>query len=262
MKQIFQVIIKETTGLAINAAPVQFGIPLPRGSFFSHKELDLVSENNIILLSDITVNTLWPDNSIKWCLVKSLVTLGANEELKLCITRNSHKLNSVQCIPTLLSNKGSDIKIRTKNCEYNFNKNKFNFIDQVSRNGQDLIKHGSFSLNTKEYGTPEARITAYRYQTTPSVECPLSAQITFKGEFRSDNKVLIANFEAKLTFFTATDTVKCSVTLHNPKAAKHYSGLWDLGDPNSLFINSFSLGFNLTDMTGLSFRPDHKFFLG
>ena len=258
MKQTFQVLIKEKTGLAINTAPVQFGIPLPRGLFFNHKELDLILDNNSALLSDISVTALWPDNSIKWCLVKSLVSLNANEQLKLGITKRTHKLNTVQCIPTCLSETGTEITIKTKNCQFNFNTQKFNLFDQVSKNGHDLVNQGFCTLNTKQYGASEARIITYRYQTTPSVECPLSTQVTFKGEFRSDNKELIANFEAKLIFFIVTDTIKCTITLHNPKAAKHYSGLWDLGDPNALFLSSFNLGLNLTDRTDLLYKLDHN----
>ena len=81
MKHTFQVLVKEKTGLAINAAPVQFGVPLPRGLFFNHKELALVSDDNTTLLANISATALWPDNSIKWCLVKSQVSLNANEQL-------------------------------------------------------------------------------------------------------------------------------------------------------------------------------------
>ena len=190
MKQIFQVLIKEKTGLAISAAPVQFGIPLSRGLFFNHKELDLVTENNTVLLSDISVTALWPDNSIKWCLVKSQVSLNANEQLKLGITRRTHKLDTVQCIPTCLSETGTEITIKTKNCQFSFNTQKFSLFDQVSKNGHDLINQGFCLLNTRQYGAPEARITNYQYQTTPSAECPLSTQIIFNGEFRSGNRAV------------------------------------------------------------------------
>ena len=254
MKKIFQALIKEKSGSPIYAAPLLFGIPLPRGRFFNHKELDLITDNNTVLLSDISITSLWPDNSIKWCLVKSQVSLGANEQIKLGVFRTRHKVNKVQCIPSCISETDSRISIKTKNCEFSFNKNKFNLFDHVKKNGHDLINHGFCLLDTKQHQTLEAKITDYQYQTTPSTECPLSAQITFTGKFLSDSNELLANFEARFVLFIATDVVKCSIALHNPKSAQHCTGLWDLGDPHSLFINSFNLGFLLKDKGVFSFK--------
>jgi len=256
VKHTYQVLLKERAGLAINAAPVQFGVPLPRGLYFNPKELVLVFDDNTVLLANITAAALWPDNSIKWCLVKTQVSLNANEQLKLGITRRTHKRSTVQCTPACVSVKGSNITIKTKNCEFSLNTQTFDFFDQVIKDGHGLHNQGFCTLNTKHHGTPVARILTYRYQTDASDECPLSIQVTFNGQFRSDEKELIANFTARLIFFTKTDTVKCTITLHNPRAAKHYSGKWDLGDPNSLFINSFNIGLNLSGTNDLQFKVD------
>ncbi|WP_166830304.1 RIFT barrel domain-containing protein [Thalassoroseus pseudoceratinae] len=45
----------------------------------------------------------------------------------------------------------------------------------------------------------------------------------------------------RIDVFPATGLVRCDVTLHNPQAAQHQGGLWDLGDPGSVFFQDFAV---------------------
>jgi hypothetical protein len=42
----------------------------------------------------------------------------------------------------------------------------------------------------------------------------------------------------RLDFFAGTTLVRVRLTLHNPARAGHPGGIWDLGDPGSIFFRA------------------------
>ena len=124
---MFHVLLKEKAGLARKDAPVQFGVPFPKGLFFSHKELSAVTDDGTALSSDISATILWPDNSIKWCLVKTQVDLSANENLKVLIKKHPHKYDSSQCSSGYITETETELQIKTQRHLFVVNKNRFSF---------------------------------------------------------------------------------------------------------------------------------------
>ena len=46
---------------------------------------------------------------------------------------------------------------------------------------------------------------------------------------------------AATSFFAGSATVRFDVTLRNPRRAEHPGGLWDLGDPGSVYVRDAAL---------------------
>lgn len=256
MNSIFHIQLIEQAGQSIELAPIQFGCPLPKGLYYNHKVLSLITEDECVLAATISPTVLWPDNSIKWCLVKTEVTLDANQSLKLQIVEHPEKYDTSQCPTDLIFETKTDIKVKTENCLFELSKTKFNFLNQAICNNQNTIEDGYCTLNTKIHGLLTPEITKYRYYTSFSSACPLSSDLILEGYFQSSNGDIVANFETQLTFFIKSDLVKCTFTIHNPKPAIHTSGLWDLGDPNSLIFSGLELGVVVNTLTEINWKTD------
>ena len=253
---MFQILLKEKANLPRKAAAIQFGIPLPQGQFFNHRELGIATHDTSVLAADVSATILWPDNSIKWCLVKTQIDLKANESLKLHIIKLSEKHNSTRCPTGFIFESGTKFKIKTKNCLFELNKKKFGFLERVISDDRNIAENGYCTLKTRHHGVLEPEISNYQYQASSSSACLHSSDLTIQGAFRSTSGELLANFETTLAFYIGTDIVKCSFTLHNPKPAKHAAGLWDLGDPNSLIFSSLDLGIDVNDITTINWKTD------
>ena len=254
MKGIYQILITERSGRARELVPVQFGVPFPRGLFFNHKELALITDNESVIPSVISPTTLWPDNSIRWCLVKTQITLGASQALQLKIARHPNKYDTTHCQSDLIEETDRAIRIRTQNCVFELDKTRFNILNKVTCLNNNIIDGGHCTLATEKYGKIAAEITGYRYHTDFSSDCPHSTDLAMEGQFLSDNGETVACFEARLTFFAKTDLLKCCFTIHNPRPAVHKSGLWDLGDPNSLVFSSLDLNLTLPGITQIDWK--------
>ena len=57
----------------------------------------------------------------------------------------------------------------------------------------------------------------------------------------------------RMTSYPGTGLTRLDVTLHNPRAAKHAGGLWDLGDPGSLYLRDGTLVVSLPHEQGMQY---------
>lgn len=69
---------------------------------------------------------------------------------------------------------------------------------------------------------------------------PLRARIRVEGRIGAGRTPLLA-LVARLEFFAGLPTVRCALTLRNPRRAVHKGGFWDLGDPGSVLLRDVSL---------------------
>ena len=68
---------------------------------------------------------------------------------------------------------------------------------------------------------------------------PVRATVRIEGRFAGPRPG--CRFVARLCFFAGTGLVRLRLTLHNPQRARHPGGIWDLGDPGSIFFRDLSL---------------------
>ncbi len=248
-----QIIVSENDGIDRQASPVEIGIPLPRGKFFNTSSLVLLTDKKIQLPLVASASALWPDNSIKWCFIKAIISIKANQRIKLSLAKvDSASLKAVNKISTV-SETDDFIIIESKNSLFTINKKKFNFIDQIASGNTILSNSGHCQLVTKNNSPAQTRLTQYSYATNSSSSTVLSTCLSLDGEFIVDEEML-ARFKMDYTFYYETDSVRCDFTIHNPKPAIHSAGLWDLGDPNSLLFKSLNIGIGIENIDKLLWK--------
>jgi hypothetical protein len=62
-----------------------------------------------------------------------------------------------------------------------------------------------------------------------------------QGVFLEDARDALAHFISRLSFYTGSGRVELRFTLHNPRAATHPGGLWDLGDEGSVYFQDLAI---------------------
>jgi hypothetical protein len=83
----------------------------------------------------------------------------------------------------------------------------------------------------------EPRVGAVRLEESG----PVRAAVRLEGEVEAAGREPLVRFVARLHFFAGAATVRFDLTLHNPRRAEHPGGLWDLGDPGSVYIRDAAL---------------------
>jgi hypothetical protein len=72
---------------------------------------------------------------------------------------------------------------------------------------------------------------------------PVSATIESAGRFVSRTRQLPLRFRSRLTLTAGSSNAHLEFRLHNPRAAHHPGGLWDLGDRGSVRFRDVSIAF-------------------
>jgi len=121
---------------------------------------------------------------------------------------------------------------------------------------------GSFAINTREFcistvagsrsGDAPLPLSASLCSRDGEMATPLITQVLAETEgpirstVRIDGSFVVGpdelcRFTSRLSFFRNSTLIWLEFTLHNPRAARHPGGLWDLGDPGSLLFRELSL---------------------
>lgn len=248
--------IKEPTNKRRQNQFVQIGVPLPQGEYFDVIQIKILDDNNHEIQAYIRPLILWPDNSVKWGLLAFDIDLDPGEEKKLSLQKNAlapQKVINRRCIIQPDDNR---LVASTENFSFSINLKHYDFLQAFAKNSKELTKQGFCELLTSNHGELKAVVEDFSYSTRYGQDRPLFAEARLTGSFQSADGETVINFEASYRFHHALDTVNCSFKLHNPMRAAHPDGIWDLGEENSLYIQSFAMGFEVKEIEVLHCKLD------
>ncbi len=231
--------VEEIGGIdRINEA-ITIGIPFPQGRLYKAAKLVLHDSMYACLPLQTQVLAEWPDKSLKWVLLDFQTSVKAKSarELEL-ILDESGTVSDKQTYISAEENPNYFF-VDTKAAVFFVNTDIFRPFDRVIVGGKEIIDiQKSRTVLTDESGVRyEPFINRIFFETKGSLRVTLKAE----GGFGTRDGSVFAGFSARLSFFANSSMVKTEFTILNPKAAKHSGGLWDLGDPGSVFFKDISL---------------------
>lgn len=106
-------------------------------------------------------------------------------------------------------------------------------VEQVTCGATDFFQPGGLRVHL---ATPRGSRCSVRWQQGETEEAgPL------RSTFRIEGKALGLRVTCRLSFYAGASYLRCELTLHNPRRARHPDGYWDLGDPGSLLLKEVAL---------------------
>jgi hypothetical protein len=219
---------------------IQIGLPLCNGQFDDIKQIHLSINGKTPIKAVIKATTYWPDQSIKWCLLKFNIDINANDSIEIHLSNNP----ALKDLPSLLapvSETQRKIIINTKNAEFQIDKEILGLLGNVTFENKTILLQTPIELLSDLGGKFESSVTDYQITTQYHQNKPIAVELEITGNLQNSgcNETILVNIN--YIFTIDTDTVKYTVTIHNPKAATHKRGQWDLGDPNSVYFSNFDL---------------------
>lgn len=213
----------------------QIGSPLPKGKYFATQTLHLVNEKQELINCRLSPLQLWPDQSIKWIICEGIFPESENAEQALLISDEATHIEPKRLNWVIESH--SALTVKTK-------------LGDVS---VDLTKFYSLLLNKKVSATfktelVDAQINLTSVKTNYEVvydsqQKPLLCKIIQTANVVKDAQS-IAKLSANYCIYYADGNVLTELSYHNTEAIIAQGGQWDLGNENSLYINSLAITFN------------------
>jgi hypothetical protein len=217
--------------------PVTAGIPWPRGALPDPATLALRDARGRTIALQARALDLWPDGSARWVLLDWIAEAGAGS-YRLGI----HGALEPPAGPRVrLERAGGITTVDTGAARFELAVGGQFPFRAVTIGGTAAINpEGTFFQVEDASGRVYAPV-ADRAEVEESG--PVRSTVCLRGKLIAlDAKAEpLAEFVARLHFFSGSATVRFDLTLRNPRRAAHPGGLWDLGDAGSVFIRDASL---------------------
>ncbi|MBX2857506.1 MAG: hypothetical protein KTR17_02495 [Cellvibrionaceae bacterium] len=196
-----------------------FGLPLARGVCHVPFQLKLLQKNGEVLNTRFQERGRWPDGSLRWLWCEAIVE--SDGFLDLAIEQELTSFEAVTSDPA-----GEAVVNLVHHTETEIFA-KFN----LPQFGSPLELSASLKLAKKD-GVAGLQQLSIESTNTGYFDC-----VTVRGQFVWGK--LRLNFSCRIKTCTLSQQSVLSVRIHNPEAALHPGGCWDLGDAGSVFIDSF-----------------------
>ena len=235
--------ITESDGIRRKNRPVRLGIPFPCNCIHNTKSLTLLDENQNKIPFQAEITAHWHDNSIRWILIDFIVSCNASNTIEYSLIQDKEQTDK-HLSPLVCSEQDDEIIIQTGVAEFHINKKTFQPFSQIiTYDKNQQIESSECLLVTDKKVDLKANIDNI---SLPDQSLPLRITINIDGSFPSKIKGHILHFKSSLTFFNNSSLCKIDLTLHNPNAARHPGGFWNLGDTGSTYFKSLIISLNLT----------------
>jgi hypothetical protein len=211
--------------------PVTCGVPWPRGALADASRLTLADGEGKPVPLQTRVLDRWPDGSVRWLLLdwQASVSGMATYHLNLAPERPA----SPPAAPGLrASGQEGQVAVDTGVAQFLLRAGgPFPFASGAAAG------RARFTVEDKAGAVYEPRIARVQVEEAG----PLRAVVRLEGELAGQGREPLGEFAARLHFFAGSATVRFDLTLRNPRRAEHPGGLWDLGDPGSVYIRDAAL---------------------
>lgn len=226
--------------------PIRIGIPFARGEVIDLSSLNLLDDNNQSIPFQVKPTAHWDEQSVRWALFDFKASIAASDQIKYCLANNSSKQNNNPEPNGIDYHDSNDhIIVNTGNTTFHIAKNAFLPFSEVWINNKKVAIE-SFCWQLKDSSRQDYNAIIEDIEFPENHETQRST-FFFKGYFKGNTTLFCLRFEASLTFFIDSALCEMEITLHNPKAAQHKGGFWDLGDPGSEYFKSLNLSIKLDE---------------
>ena len=217
--------------------PLTVGLPFPRGALREPITIQLVDDCGIEQPIQTAVLARWPDGSVRWLLLDTrsgILSAGTHVwQLRPGDKRDSPSQSTLD-----VASEPDRFFISTGVATF-----------QIQRSATQPILTAALgeqrSAELTLAWTDAAGRNARLHWSDSAVESagPVRATICLRGEFAATQRCRVV---ARFCFFAGTGLIRCRVTVHNPRRARHRGNLWDLGDPGSILFRDLSLELKLS----------------
>jgi hypothetical protein len=243
------ILIQEKAGIERCNEPLTVAVPFPKGGLFNPATLALLDEDTSLLPLQTQVMDRWSDRSCRWVLLDFQATVRGMEKKYYVLNSlgeapRAHSENAI-----ILNDLADALEVITGPAAFRLpREGSFPFTEVVVNRDRILDCHSSeLALLDADGRICEGKISKVGIDTNGSVR----TTIYMEGYFSHRRKRKpLAVFLCRLNFFVGRASVKMEFTVRNPRAAKHAGGLWDLGDPGSIFFQDLSLHLKLEEDKG------------
>jgi hypothetical protein len=221
-----------TARLACSAQPVTVGIPFARRDLTDVATLALTNEAGIERPAQFEPLAYWHDGSIRWLLTDFVLPALACHDTTWQLSRDMSSAEHDDPARLRFTESAKEVRVDTGAAEFTIARNGSRRFPSVWVEGVDVLDANRSALIFRD---------AEQLHDLQVEEMAIEARGPIRATVRIVGRLASLRCTLRYCFFSGTGLVRVRVTLHNPRAARHRGGLWDLGDPGSVLFRELAL---------------------
>lgn len=230
---------------------VRIGLPFPEGDLPDVLQLELCDHEGQRIPASFTTTACWNDGSVKWAVLEFFMDVAESSatNVKICLNPDAH-----MAVPSKaeIEESSSEIRVHRNGVNISVAKDSFRPFNSVSLHGDVQVCKSSLTEMTLMNGEK----AAFTVEKVSWRDSEIVTRITMSGGVGNRAAGNLAEFSSTILIYD--ELVKVELSLRNPKSAKHYGGIWDLGDSNSLYIKDFSQKMDMAPLSSAAYSMGNK----
>lgn len=223
-------------------APIEIGVPIEQAQANSIGQFQLLCNGERVKCAARPLS-YWQDGSIKWVELVFFACPSGERNYELIVTQTANKAKDVGS-GLLCTEVQIPLQIQNDRYIFKLDKEQFGFSLAASSDhspNSDTTTSGVTFVDGNNQSFPgcvtDLDIIKFHDVSDDAIQV---IKLCITGYYGADKATSLAEFHANLTFYYQQSCIKFEFTLHNPRAALHSGGNWDLGDPGSVFFNALN----------------------
>ncbi len=217
--------------------PVRFGVPFGRGIVATIDHIEIADAEGARQPYQVAPLGHWPDGSVRWALVDTLVVSGGRTCETLTVRTLAPGVPREPAVAAaVVHDRDSALHIDSGTLSVAVTRCPFEFV--ATRQAPAPVARAMIDLEDEAGRHLEACADALTVEAAGPVRVTVHAAGAFR---RRGTRDAFARFEARITCYCATGLLRLDLTVHNPRRARHPGGIWDLGDAGSILLRGLTV---------------------
>ena len=219
--------------------PVTCGVPWPRGALFDAGRLELWDAQGQPVPLQVRILDRWPDGSARWTLLDWQASVQGSASFILRAGAGDTVQPPAGPRVQVAAEETGAVRINTAVAEFQLRPGDAFPFQAVLVGGVAAIDSERTRFTVEDGSGHLYRPRIHRLHVEEAG--PVRAALYAEGTLVADGVEPLGDFFCRMHFFAGSATVRFHLTIRNPRRAQHPGGLWDLGDPGSIYLRDASL---------------------
>jgi hypothetical protein len=229
--------------------PVRLGVPFARGACRSVANLTLENSAGPVPLQARVLDR-WADGSVRWALLDYCADVHFGRHHGYTVTTGPRM--EADAVVRVLS-VGAAVHVDTGHARFTIVPNSTLPFAAVRVGGAPALDASRSGLHAEDEAGRRLTPTIERVRVEESG--PIRASVCAEGWLASYGGNSAVEFTCRMHFTAGSATVRIDLTLRNPNRAFHPGGIWELGDPGSVYLRDLALTLAAVSRNG---QPDDR----
>ena len=235
------IVLEERHGLARPGEAIRIGVPLAKGLLFDTAGIVVMTAAGDPVPHQAKMLMQWPDQSIKWMLLDAVLPVPANTKTTLRVRPavDSRLSAATAARQVAVTEQVDHFVVDTGVARFTVNKSGDGPFASASLGDRPLLRDGGSRWRWTAVDGSQRTLAAKSVVIEEAG--PVRVTLLAQGSLQAGGAEDVLRFSARLVFIAGLAAVTIEFLIHNPRAARHPGGLWDLGDSGSLLFRDLSL---------------------